>query len=134
MSPATCERDPTDSATAVRAALALVVMPPEQPADRLAAPRPIRSRFASTSYPLRAANARELTSVSAAATSAIAAAAGNSCARSWSDMSGIASGGSPEGSAPSTATPCACRFSAATKIVAPTTPINAPGTGASSGG
>ncbi len=49
VSPATCDLDPTDSATAVRAALALAVMPPETADDTLAAPSPMRSPLASTS-------------------------------------------------------------------------------------
>ena len=70
---ASCDRPPTISTTAVRAALALVVMPPESPEATFAAPSPIRSRLASTSYLLRCAKARELTIVSAAARNAITA-------------------------------------------------------------
>src|SRR4249919_4246464 len=101
---ASCERPPTISTTAVRAALALVVIPPDSPEARFAEPSPSRSRFASTSYPLRCAKALELTIVSAAARRAIAAENWMSATTSAISKAGRPIGGRPAGSDPTSST------------------------------
>src|SRR4249919_2837486 len=78
--------------------------PPDSPEARFAEPSPSRSRFASTSYPLRCAKALELTIVSAAARRAIAAENGMSATTSAISKAGRPIGGRPAGSDPTSST------------------------------
>ena len=90
---------PACSATAVRDPLVLTGKPWKRPAARLAAPMPIISWLASTSWPVRAANADEVEMVSVSDTSVMPSAPGHQqrTGRPSSTL-GTVNGGKPWGS------------------------------------
>ncbi len=102
------------SATAVREPLVLTGNPWNSPAATLAAPMPIISWFARTSWPLRAANADAVEIVSVSDTSAMPSAPATRSHRSEADTFGMVKGGKPWGSTPTSETP----RSASSKTVA----------------
>ena len=102
--------DPDCSATAVREPLVLTGNPWNSPAATLAAPMPIISWFARTSWPLRAANADAVEIVSVSDTSAMPSAPATRSHRSEADTFGMVKGGKPWGSTPTSETPRSARL------------------------
>ena len=98
---------PARSATAVRDPLVLTGKPWNSPAARLAVPMPIISWLASTSWPVRSANADDVEIVSVSDTSVMPSAPATSNARSANSTPGTVNGGKPWGSSPTSETPSA---------------------------
>ena len=119
---------PARSATAVRDPLVLTGKPWNSPAARLAVPMPIISWLASTSWPVRSANADDVEIVSVSDTRVMPSAPATSNARSANPTSGRVSGGKPWGSSPTSATPSLPRSNTTTAAMAATTATSTPGT------
>lgn len=93
---------PARSATAVRDPLVLIGKPWKKPAAMLAAPMPIISWLAVTSWPVRAAKADDVEIVSARDTTVMPIAATSRTGRSDTPTRGMVSGGKPLGRTPTT--------------------------------
>ncbi len=125
--PVSCDLAPACSATAVREPLVLTGKPWNSPAATFAAPMPIISPLPSTSCPVRSANADAVEIVSASATRTIPSAPATSSGKS-DTVSGNVSGGKPDGSVPTSDTPCAPRSNRPDAAIATTTATRIAGT------
>src|SRR3984885_5922317 len=119
---------PACSTTAVRDPLVDTAKPWRKPAARLAAPMPIISWFGSTSSSRRAPKLEEVAIVSASDTSVMPTAATIKGPTSAHFVQGTDGLGTPLGSVPTVATPCACRSKIAEMTVATTMPTRTAGT------
>src|SRR5262245_10568488 len=118
-SPVTCVRPPAATPTAVRESAPVTTKPCDSAEAMLATPKAANSRSTSIRYPPVGAKVRAVNDPLVNTTSARPAAAPVRDGTSCSGTVGQRSCGSPAGTGPSTATPCAS--SSRTAVVAPAT-------------